>query len=312
MHPNSADSVRPRISVLILLAVVITTAGCSALDAQSTTPAGEPPTPTATPAPTAQSVSPTPEPTAPPTATQSPTPTRASPTTPTPTPDPYPDGYDDAGVVDPATAMTAHVEALTSRESYAVSLNATLLDENDSVYGLRRARAVETRSSEILVATRIYGDGVLQQYFANDTVYERYDPPSGDPRYRTTSSDYSVLEHTGSTVLRPSVANVTYADVDSLSRDGRTLYRYEGTRITDDRAVVPLFGGNIDRGAVSNFQATLVVDDAGIVQRLEYRATVTVDGGTRDLRVGFETIGIDETTVEEPEWTDRAEGSDGG
>ena len=308
MGSSAAGPVRPRIRTLVFLAVVVAAAGCSAPAAEPPTPSDETLTPTATPTPTDTSApATTPTPTDASTPATTPTDTSAPTTTPTPTPDPYPDGYDSAGVSDPETATGAHVRALAASESYVVSVNATLLDENGSVYELQSAEAVETGSAEIFAATRVYGEGVLLQYFANDTVYERFDPPDDDPQYRSNDADYTVAEHAGSTVLWPAVANVSYDGVETVDRDGRTLYRYTGTQITDDGAVTPLFGGDLDRGSVSDFRAEFLVGGDGIVYRLEYEGTVTVDGKDRDLRVVFETTAIDETTVNEPDWTDRAE-----
>ena len=308
MGSSAAGPVRPRIRTLVFLAVVVAAAGCSAPTAEPPTPSDETLTPTATPTPTDTSIpATTPTPTDASTPATTPTDTSAPATTPTPTPDPYPDGYDGAGVSDPETATGAHVGALAASESYVVSVNATLLDENGSVYELQSAEAAETGSAEIFAATRVYGEGVLLQYFANDTVYERFDPPDDDPQYRSNDTDYTVAEHAGSTVLWPAVANVSYDGVETVDRDGRTLYRYTGRQITDDGAVTPLFGGDLDRGAVSDFRAEFLVGGDGIVHRLEYEGTVTVDGHDRDLRVVFETTAIDETTVDEPDWTDRAE-----
>ena len=294
--------------LVFLVAVAVTAAGCSAPSPNAPVEPDREPAATGTVTPTAAETPVTPSSTATtPTATPTRTPEPTARPTPTETPSPYPDGYGAGGVADPSAAMSTHVEELTALESYVVSVNATLLDENGSVYRLQSAEAVETGSAEILAATRVYGEGVLLQYFANDTVYERFDPPDDDPQYRSNDADYTVVEHAGSAVLWPAVANVSYDGVETVDRDGRTLYRYTGTQITDDEAVVPLFGGTLDRGAVSDFRAEFLVGGDGIVYRLEYEGTVTVDGKDRDLRVVFETTAIDETTVNEPDWTDRAE-----
>ena len=309
--PVQEVSAWKRWMLVFLVAVAVTAAGCSAPSPNAPVEPDREPAATGTVTPTAAETPVTPSSTATtPTATPTRTPEPTARSTPTETPSPYPDGYGAGGVADPSAAMSTHVEELTARESYVVSVNATLLDENGSVYRLQSAEAVETGSAEILAATRVYGEGVLQQYFANGTVYERFDPPGEDPRYRSNDTDYAVVEHAGSTVLWPAVANVSYDGVETVDRDGRTLYRYTGTQITDDEAVVPLFGGTLDRGGVSDFRATLLIDSDGIIRRLEYQGTVTVEGEDRDLRVVFETTAINETAVAEPDWTDRAEESD--
>jgi hypothetical protein len=86
--------------------------------------------------------------------------------------------------------------------------------------------------------------------------------------------------------------------------NGSTRYRY---RATDFENPERLFGGTVQREDVDGFEGTLLVDEDGAVRRLQYEATVTVDGERRRLVLDLNLSSVEgQTEVNPPPWKDRA------
>lgn len=279
------------------LAALVLTAGCSFLDGGGATPTAD----TDDPAPTGTS---TPTATASATATPSPTPT------PAPGSD-YPDGYARNGVENPTAAVASHIDSLTARESFIVAANGTVLTGNRTAR-VQQLQSVDLRQNRALVAVNDSDSVQITSYFDTETRYVKKNPPGeNSTRYHTTDATLRPATFTGSSFVAPALTNVTYGGANVTATENGTFYGYSASTV--NRSAFPaLFGPSINASNVTAFDAGVVVDDEGIVRRMSYQATV--DRGDETLRVDVRvrTFAIDEVSVSEPDWVDKARQADAG
>lgn len=261
------------------LALLLVVSGCSGLLSGDGTPAdGGGATPTATPAPA----------------------------TPTPVPFTYPDGYSETGITDSQDAAGAHTDGALSHDSFTVSYRAAVQtpDRSVQVNFTQQVNTVERRAHLVSAVT---GRTNIAQYYANDTVYVRSESPStNQTSYTSRQQPLNLEQVTGTQFVAPAVANASYGEAAVVERDGETLVRYESQELTN---ATGLLGSGISTENVTSFSATLLVDEDGVVRRVEYRATVDRPGGERTLEVVVEVSELDSTTVQRPDWVDRAASS---
>jgi hypothetical protein len=248
------------------------------------------------------------------TATPGATPT-VNPPEPTPTATPgatatprqsYPPGYGEGGVTDADAATAAHADALATGDGFVAGFNGTLLNASNEVYTVTWTQAVETDSREVYGRQIRDRATATSEYLVNDTLYVRYDPPDGDTHYDSREVRYDLRNFTGGGVVRTALVQVTYGDAEVLRENKTTFDRYDGISFEDPTA---LFGGDLNRDDVSDFEAVVVVDEGGVVRGLRYAATVRHDGDSSRLLVAFSVGGLEGTTVEEPRWVDEARNS---
>jgi len=259
-------------------------------------PATDPGTPTGVTTPTA------------PRTTRTGTPARTLTATPTPTTPatrkPYPPGYTADGVDNHARAIEAHVEGLTARESFAIAYNGTLLNRSNRKNLLRWNQAVETDTKQIY-GDLMAGDSVVSRYFANGTVYVREDPPGeNNTRYGSREVNYEMRRFTATGTLFATLGNISFGEAERTTRGNTTAYRYHGRAVNNPSTV---FGGDLYPADVRDFDATLVIDEQGVVRELTYSASVRAERGRTRLLVSVGAVGLNGTEVREPDWKERAE-----
>jgi hypothetical protein len=270
---------------VILLAVMLVLSGCSFF--------GSPASPTATDAPA-------------PSATATPGDDVATTTT-TRTPAPYPPGYGAPGVVDADEAVQAHTQAVTDRESFIVEFNGTALT-NESVASISALQAANLSTESAYVITRVEGRGTTTQFYENGTAYVRTDPPGeNNTTYRSKSGAFEPRSFTGTDQVEPLLRNVEYGSAERVRRsDGGAFFRYWATGVENVSDVAPVLGAGIDRENVTAFEAGIVVGPDGIVHRSAYRATIRRGDDTLRLAIEVNVLGFESTTVDRPDWLDRA------
>lgn len=268
-------------------------AGCSG--PQEVAPGGpaEPtapdqPTPSATPTQTDTSA----------TATDTVTPSRS----PTPTPQrQYPPGYDETGLTNTTRARTAHTDTLVQTDGFAVAFNGTLLDANNTARTVRWYYAVDAADQTVYTKRAATASGQRTQYFENETVHVRETPPDGSTRYSSRRLNYTLAGFTGAGFLAAGIDDISFGPPDRMQHNGTVRYRYPGPEVADD--AVP-FGG--DDPPLRQFQARLLVDADGVVREFAYEADVRTAEGWSRLRVSLGVVAINNTDIEEPDWTDRS------
>lgn len=108
-----------------------------------------------------------------------------------------------------------------------------------------------------------------------------------------------------STLYKGSIANfvgdATWTVVDTEVRGERAVTTYELTDV-DDTAYVTAFG-DVNAETASNVEATLVVDDRGLVHSFETSFDTTAPNGQKfAASLAFETSAVGNTTIDRPAW----------
>jgi hypothetical protein len=275
------------------LAVLVLTSGCSFLSGGGTpTSDGATPTPT-----------PTDSPTASPTATPSPTPT------PTPSQS-FPAGYGADGVTDAGAAISGHADALVGHDSFIVTIDGTIATQ-DGTRQLRQLQSVNRSSDRGLIAVNGTSGIERTSYFDNGTRYLQVDPPGeNNTRYNVTDATIEPRGFTGAAFLAPVLTNVTYGEVNVTENANGTFYSYSAASV--NRSAFPvLFGPSVDPNNVTRFEAGVVVDEEGIVRRMNYRAVVERGNESFLVEIELQAYSIDEVSISAPPWLDEAQQADG-
>lgn len=278
--------------IAVSLSVLVLLSGCSLLGGGGTpSPTDAEPSITPTPTPTSE-------------ATPTPTPTATA----TPSVE-YPEGYNRTGVEDAIDASLSHTNSLVDHSSFIVTVNGTVLTTN------RTARIHQLQSVDIernrALATVNDTDGVVRAtYFDGEQRYRRVDPPgANDTRYNVTNATFSPRTFTANAFVTPVLRNVTYGEANVTETANGTFFTYRAERV-DRSALGLLLGPSVDPENVTGFDASVVVDEEGIVRRMGYRAVV--DRGDEQLVVSIDlrTYAIDEVDISPPPWLDEARQAD--
>lgn len=219
----------------------------------------------------------------------------------------YPAGYSDAGVENVTRALENHRSTLAGASGFQVVYSAAVEGGDRSSVVTYDVRAEPPSERALLRFNVTSGDvaGGYLQYYDNGTMYvASRQPGSENVTYSNASQSYSADQFSGAGWLfRPVLANVTFGSSRVVARDGERVVEYTEGSLRDS-GTLPT--GRLQSGNVTEFSATMVVGPEGYVRSLEYRATV-VDGGTeRRLSVTIQVTDVGETTVEHPDWVDRA------
>lgn len=216
------------------------------------------------------------------------------------TPDAYPAGYAASGVTDADAAVQAHQDAVLSKRGFSVAYDAVVGTEQGTT-DVEYDRRVETASREVLASTNLTGGdavGTIVRYYANDTIYQKSESTGSDgPRYDNRSTTYELEPFSGTDLIRPLVADVSYGSSEVITYEGDRAVRYGDASLTNS---TELLGRDVDPANVTDFTATLVADGEGVVRHVEYEATVQSDG-ERTISVTVEVV-TDDVTVDRPEW----------
>lgn len=215
----------------------------------------------------------------------------------------YPAGLTSSGVANATAATDAHTALLVGTSGFVVEYDATVTTPNTTSYVTYDQR-VDTGSREIVRRTNVTTGnltGLVVRYYRNGTVYVRSDQPgSSGTAYSNQSRQYELDAFTGAEFLEPGLSGVTYGSSEVTNRDGTTVVVY-GDATLD--AAEGLFGREITTANVTDFSATLVVDEDGRIHEFSYSATVH---GDRSVDVAITTVDVGDTTVEAPGWISRA------
>jgi hypothetical protein len=274
-HRNGQKTTRRAVSVLAV-ALLLTTAGCGGVVGNdgTRTPYDVDVTPTPTPTETATQV---------PTETTTQTPERA--------PDP---------LVEKASEQSIKLRGL---ESYTIRYNYTSVGER-GVSNAETAvyRVDKSQRRELIYFRPRAGDRTVEggSYQTGEYVLKVSKSEDGPEYERDSSPTLSV----GSSVADRFASDVTELIATDFQRNGTgtvdgermTRYTVEGTEAappsTED---------------VLAYQVTVLVDDEGLIRRVEHRYVERTDGNeTVSERTLVTLSGIGSTTVERPEWVDEA------
>lgn len=211
----------------------------------------------------------------------------------------YPAGVSDNGT-DLAALSDAHAEALNG-SSFALSLD---VSQNSSASN--RSMAVDAAVGPDRDEVRVNVSGANQSMATYATSETRYlQVTAGDrTNYRATERSDSALR------LLPS----SYSGVEYLGRFGGQAganFTPTGVREVDGTTLIVLEANGSDASApeganLTDYDATVLVDEQGVVHRFEASARTEQGGNWVRSSVTMTISGVNETTVSEPAWLDEA------
>lgn len=214
----------------------------------------------------------------------------------------YPPGVSENGTNVSALA-DAHSAALENR-SFALSANSTVNapTANESV----RLDASVGRDRENVLVNATLTNQQVSMYLTAEKRYTRISA-DGEVSYqanRRTSDAVKLVpsSFTGAGYLDRfgGIANFTPTGVREV--DGTTLVvlRADGSNATAS-----------EQANVTDYNATLLVDEQGVVRSMTVEATSTLDGRQSTTAFSLEISNVGETTVAEPAWLDEARNQTG-
>lgn len=208
----------------------------------------------------------------------------------------YPEGYGPDGVGDPDAAIAGHLEALLDVETYAFDYEGMIVegDAEQSIILTHRA----DNDAEVGYQIRDTGSGAEVQYFEDQRVYVRRQTDDGE-EYDSGDYEYTMESFTGRDAVGPLLANVEYGDAEVVEEDGETYFRYVSEEVLNPAGV--LRQGEVDEDRIDRFDVAIVVDGDGVVRHSGF--VVEAD---RDITVETVVSGIDELSLDRPDWYDEA------
>lgn len=207
----------------------------------------------------------------------------------------------DGGRVAFEALFERHAEVISSADSYQ---RETVVTSNGRTVNEVSFAANRGTERALLSISTMDGDveQIQETYLADGRVYSKAGTAES-PRYENQSFDSEFsrfVDRQSSLVADPAV--VGQWEFEYVGREDGA-YRFEADSVT---AATDLPEGAIDLSNASEPNGTLVVDERGFVRELSVSATVERAGETVTFRNTVTYGGLNETTVSEPSWTDKA------
>lgn len=219
----------------------------------------------------------------------------------------YPAGYDETGITDPETAADQHNQALSEYDTYARNL--TLGDEASQTE-INTASMIDGAEQRGTSETTAIRDGTLaieeNQYHEDGVTYEKSSIVDTD-LYNSTEEPFSSFEANNSNTsnIEKMLENVSVESAGTVTRGGDTLYQYNATGVDNAEPFVSTVQP-VEIDAVESFNATLLVDEEGIIRQFESTTTYTEAGERWNATVAVQFTDVGSTSVEEPDWLENA------
>lgn len=221
----------------------------------------------------------------------------------------HPEGYNESGLTDPEVAADQHRSALSEHDTHTERMSLTSPKYDGFVETTIRSdntdnRAVANmrinRSGETFLNRDLYHDGT--------TGYAKTEVGEVKDTYTTSNSSLAAFrDHLVNTSeIDGWLANVSFEETGTVTRDDETLLRYNATEVDDREAFFYTTEfSTID--SVESVDSTLLIDEEGIIRSFNVTVTYTFADQTRNGTISYRVTDIDSTTVEEPDWLDAAE-----
>lgn len=207
--------------------------------------------------------------------------------------------------LDASAVADAHLQSLRGAGSYTVESNATLerssrnstTDSRTVVRGDLESGAVYTRTGANQRSTERFA-------FANGTAYQRFDTGS-DVQYRNVTGRVRPASEYARVTVETFVGLFDFSYAGTTTVDGRTVHVYEAAGASAVNSSAPTWG-SLNESDIDAASATLHVREDGVVTRLGYDVTVTVDGTQQRVVTTQRFTAVGTTTVEPPAWIPEA------
>lgn len=213
----------------------------------------------------------------------------------------YPDGYNETTITDPDTAMDQHVSALFARDNFTKVVNSTehTLDMSQEI-----TSQVNVANERAALRVDGFGDASDSEvYHAENTSYVKQTGVS-EPGYSAQNESFSQLrESMSESDLKKQLTDPNYEGTGTVTRNDETLFRYNATSVDDaDGFLIE----QLSTDNIESFNATLLVDEEGIIRSLTATIAYSFDSETYEATIRYHITDIDSTTVEEPDWLEEA------
>ena len=225
----------------------------------------------------------------------------------------YPSGYSASGIADPSRAANQYASALSEFSSYSATRNFTSIFQDDVSY-INNTFRVDVANERAYTYENLSGGGnpiVEETYRTADVVYTRTaSSMTNGSQYKAQSQPFSVTYNSTVPSVERYLRSANYGPAQTVERNGETLIRYEATEVVSpDAFLVP----SNDTSDVSAFNATLLVDQNGVLRTFSYFVEFEGDDGNQVTKQStLRLSGFNATSVDEPGWLGEAKASLGG
>lgn len=209
-----------------------------------------------------------------------------------------PPGIDDSGVTDADALLSAHESALAG-ESTTVSMSFTLTVNGTGQNVSLQGKVLPDGDRGWMRVT--FPDGTGTYYTADDSTYYR-ERVNGTTSYGTTSQVSAIPAEPrfgADQRIRTALAAAEWEPVGTVERDGRTLVELRATSVDPPDV-------NTSGDTTVDSSGRLLVDGEGVVHYVVVETTVENDRGTVEYAIEVRLADVGSTTLEEPDWIDRA------
>ncbi|PSP56753.1 hypothetical protein BRC82_01370 [Halobacteriales archaeon QS_1_67_19] len=198
------------------------------------------------------------------------------------------------------SALTAAHDRQLENRSFTLEVNSTV-NASTGNQTITMTAAVGPDRDQVLVNGSARNQQV-SAYMTDEKRYTRLTVGDREPQYRVTERTPDQMQlfsgsFAGTTYLDRFAAEANFTPTDVRTVDGTTLIVLEadGSNATDT-----------ERANVTDYEATLLVDEDGVVHSATVDVSAARDGQQIRTRFSMNVSAIGETTVEEPDWLDEA------
>ncbi|MFC3476654.1 DUF7537 family lipoprotein [Halobacterium litoreum] len=210
-------------------------------------------------------------------------------------PDVSEQSWTDGEEVNVTAVFEAHADAAADLSSFEYESATTVASGGERAVTL----ALNNESERALKTTEPAGENadVRRSFFANDTVY--VNAGDGESRAYTEDTNFTRFVDRGAALpAAPEILAQWDFEYEGFE-DGAFVFEADSATADEDAP-------GIDVTNVVSTNATLVVEESGLVRSMQVSATVERDGERETLTTSAEYDSLNETTVETPDWVDEA------
>jgi hypothetical protein len=223
--------------------------------------------------------------------------------------------------LDGAALNDATAAAVEAAGSYTLQSNTVFATRQSTGSSLTQTTTTTRVDLEANTGIRVSDQTVSSPRFEQNTSRVVYTEDNVSYQKLTSSrgSNYSSQEGEATGLGGINTVNVTgysqnlrylsdglvWQDNGTETVDGVTTTRYTLAGLSN----VTAFTGNTT-ATITDMSGTLLVDDDDVVRRTAISYTAETRRGTTTVQFRFDLVDVGSTTVEEPDWTSRAESSD--
>lgn len=215
----------------------------------------------------------------------------------------YPDGVSENGT---------NVSALADAHSTALENESFTLDVQTGVNSSSMNQSVSIDAQvgpnrDAISANTSTSGQQMSLYLTDEKRYERAQV-EGETQYRVTNRTPNAMQLVQSSFEGQSyldqfagMGNFTPTEVRDVNGTTLIVLEADGSDATAEQA------GETEQPNLTDYDATILVDERGVVHSMTVEATSRQDGQAFDTEFSMELSDVGETTVAEPSWLDDAE-----